>query len=125
MSFRIKSYLISFSATSAIILLISILFFYFFKQYYYNLFPVVFIIMAILHATLHIILLKNTDIRPQKFINLFLLLTTIKFFFIIITLTIFLYFLNTIALQIGITFLALFLIFLVLEVSVLLKIFKK
>ncbi len=125
MSSRIKSYLFAFSATSTAMLFIAIVFFHLNRQQYFDLFPVVFIIMATIHAILHIILIKNSELPPKKFINLFLLLTTIKFFIIIISLTALLFFLKSIALQIGITFLTMFICYLILEVSILMKIFKK
>ncbi len=122
---KIKSYLISFSIVSITTLLLGIIFFYFFNQFYFTVFPWVFLFMAILHATLHISLLKKNDLPPQKFVNFFLLITTIKFFTILIALTILLFFLKNSVLQIGITVLILFFIYLILEVSILMKNFKK
>ncbi len=125
MSTKIKSYLISFSIVSVIILLIGIVFFYFFSQFYFTIFPWVFLFMAILHAILHISLLKKINSSPQKFVNSFLLMTTLKLFIILIALTLILFLLRNSALQIGVTVIVLFFTYLILEVNILMKNFKK
>ncbi len=125
MTVKIKSYLISFSIVSVIILSVSIGFFYFFNQFYFSLFPWVFLFMVILHAILHILLIKKIDSSPQKFVNGFMLITTLKIFIILISLAALLYSLKSNALQIGITVIILFFVYLIFEVSILMKNFKK
>ena len=125
MTAKIKSYLISFSIVSAITLLASIIFFYFFSQFYFSLFPWVFLFMAALHGFLHVLLLKKIDAAPQKFINSFMLITTLKIFILLISLTALLFFLKNNTLQIGITVLILFFIYLIFEVNILMKNFRK
>lgn len=125
MSAKIKSYLISFSIVSIATLLSAIAFFYFLPQFYFPAFPWVFIFLAALHAILHSLLLKKINLPPQKFVNFFLLITTIKIFTLLLGLAITLFFLKNNALQIGVTVLILFFIYLILEVHILIKNFKK
>ncbi|RKX17760.1 MAG: hypothetical protein DRP35_10360, partial [Candidatus Zixiibacteriota bacterium] len=113
------------SIVSITILLFAIGFFYFFSQFYFPAFPWVFLFMAILHAFLHVLLLKKIDTSPQKFINAFMLITTLKIFIILISLAALLFFLKNNALQIGITALILFFTYLILEVNILMKNFRK
>lgn len=122
---RIKSYLISFSIVSITTLLSAIAFFYFLPQFYFPAFPWVFIFIIILHAILHSTLLQKINLPPQRFVNLFLLITTIKIFTLLVGLAITLFFLKNSALQIGVTVLILFFIYLILEVRILIKNFKK
>ena len=122
---KIKSYLISFSIVSIATLLSAIVFFYFLPTFYFSVFPWVFIFLAALHAILHSLLLQKINLPPQKFVNFFLLITTIKFFTLLLGLAITLFFLKNNALQIGITVLILFFIYLILEVRILMKNFKK
>ena len=125
MTAKIKSYLISFSIVSAITLLASIIFFFFFSQFYFSLFSWVFLFMAALLGFLHVLLLKKIDAAPQKFINSFMLITTLKIFILLISLTALLFSFRNNALQIGITTIILFFIYLIFEVNILMKNFRK
>ncbi len=122
---KIKSYLISVSIVSIATLLFAITFFYFLPQFYFPAFTWVYIFIAVLHALLHSLLLKKINLPPQKFVNFFLLITTIKFFILLLGLVITLFFLKNSVFQIGITVLILFIIYLILEVRILIKNFKK
>ena len=123
---KIKSYLISFSIISIISLISGIIFFFFLPQFYFPAFPYVFLFTAISHAIFHIWLIKRMYKSPQKFVNSFLLTTTLKLFLILIGLTIILLLSNkNDVFPVTITLLLLFLIYLIFEVNILINFFKK
>ena len=125
MQSQIRSYLIIFFIVSAILLFLSVLFFYYFKQYYFPLFPWIFLFVAILHAFIHISFLRKNNLPPKRFINHFMLATTIKLFALLIPLAIVLFVLKNNVISVGVTVLILFFVYLALEVYTLMKIFKK
>ncbi len=93
------------------------LYFTLLQEYYLQIYPILLFYFVILTFIIHIVLLKASKMQPQKFVNKYLLLTTVKLFVNIIIISVYLFTNKEDAVSFLIVFLIHYLIYTFFEVA--------
>ncbi len=120
----LKQYFISLVSFSIIVILLTVGFFYFFPQWYLPSTPFALLFFIVLHASLNSWTIQVAQKNPTQFSRQFMLMTTIKFLVLLMTLTVWLFLISQ-KLIFGISFLGFFFLFLIFETVILYKISMK
>ena len=121
---QLRKHFITLTLTTIIVLVISIVVFSLFPSWYFKAFPLLFLIMAGTFYFVDYLFIKNVAEKGKNFIFQHKLTTTIKFFVLLFSLVIFIIIDKSYALNIAISFVALFFIYLTIQTISFLKIFK-
>ncbi len=70
-----KSYLSQVIIVAAIVSVLLRFFFYFNPQYYFSLFPYLIVFFVVSTISIHYLLTSAANVKPQKFVRLFMMLT--------------------------------------------------
>jgi heme A synthase len=120
----LKQYFISLGSFSVFVVLLTVVFFYFFPQWYLPSTPFALLFFVVLHAFLNGWTIQVAQKKTTRFSHQFMLMTTIKFLVLLMTLTIWLFLISQ-KLIFGINFLGFFFLFLIFETVILYKISMK
>lgn len=103
---------------TAVILVVALgLYFTVLQEYYLQIYPLLLFYFVILTYIIHIVLLKASEMRPQKFVNKYLLLTTVKLLINIVIITVYLFLNREKAVPFLIVFLIHYLVYTFFEVA--------